>query len=81
MTLTTQITVEELSKLIEEKVEEAFSRRMLALLGDFDGPDFEPDEEDHRTLEEVLDSIDANRWTPPHGAKSSLELLREDRDR
>lgn len=81
MTLTTQITVEELSKLIEEKVEEAFSRRMLALLGDFDGPDFEPDEEDHRTLEEVYKSIDENMWTPPPGAKSSLELLREDRDR
>lgn len=80
MTLTTQITVEELKKLIEEKVEEAFSRRMSALLGDFDGPGFPPEEEDHRTMEEVLDSIEANRWTPPPGAKSSLELLREIRD-
>jgi hypothetical protein len=80
MTLVTQLTVEELSQLIEEKVEEAFSRRMLALLGDFDGPDFEPEIEDNRTLEEVFDSIDANRWTPPPGAKTSLELLREDRD-
>ncbi|GIK64920.1 MAG: hypothetical protein BroJett018_27140 [Chloroflexota bacterium] len=80
MTLTTQITVEELTKLIEEKVEEAFSRRMSALLGDFDGPGFPPEEEDHRTMEEVYKSIDENMWTPPPGAKSSLELLREIRD-
>ncbi len=36
---------------------------------------------DPRTLEEVFESIDRNMWTPPPGAKSSLELLREDRDR
>jgi hypothetical protein len=34
-----------------------------------------------RPLQEIFDSIDRHRWTPPPGAKSSLELLREDRDR
>jgi hypothetical protein len=36
---------------------------------------------DSRSLQEVLDSIDRHIWTPPPGAKSTLELLREDRDR
>jgi uncharacterized protein (DUF2267 family) len=36
---------------------------------------------DSRSLQEVLDSIDRHIWTPPLGAKSTLELLREDRDR
>jgi hypothetical protein len=34
-----------------------------------------------RSIEEVLTSMRANLWTPPAGAKSSLEMLREDRDR
>jgi hypothetical protein len=34
-----------------------------------------------RSLDEILDSIDRYMWTPPPGAKSSLELLREDRSR
>ena len=33
-----------------------------------------------RTVQEILESIDRNMWTPPPGAKSTLELLREDRD-
>ncbi len=35
---------------------------------------------DSRTVQEILDSIDRHMWTPPPGAKSSLELLREDRN-
>lgn len=34
-----------------------------------------------RSIDEILDSIDRYMWTPPPGAKSSLELLREDRSR
>ena len=37
--------------------------------------------EDNRTLEEILDSIRRHRFTPPPGSPSTLELLREDRDR
>lgn len=36
---------------------------------------------DSRTTQEVLDSIERNMWTPPVGSPSTLELLREDRDR
>ncbi|MBZ0288729.1 MAG: hypothetical protein K8I30_14015 [Anaerolineae bacterium] len=35
---------------------------------------------DTRTPEEVNESIRRNRWTPPPGAKSPRELLREDRN-
>ncbi len=34
-----------------------------------------------RPVEEVLQSMRDNLWTPPPGSKSSLEILREDRDR
>jgi hypothetical protein len=34
-----------------------------------------------RPLDEILDAIWAIRFTLPPGAKSSVELLREDRDR
>jgi hypothetical protein len=34
-----------------------------------------------RPMKEVVRSMRENLWTPPPGAKSSLELLREDRDR
>ncbi len=36
---------------------------------------------DTRTTREVLDSINRNMWTPPDGSPSTLQLLREDRDR
>jgi hypothetical protein len=35
---------------------------------------------DERTVAEINDSIRRHRWTPPPGARSNLELLREDRD-
>ncbi len=34
-----------------------------------------------RSIEDVLASMRANLWTPPPGTKSSVEMLREDRDR
>jgi hypothetical protein len=34
-----------------------------------------------RSINEILESIDRYIWTPPPGAKSTMELLREDRDR
>lgn len=61
------MTFDELQALIDESVE----RKLQELLG----------VPDPRTLEEIFASIDRNMWTPPPGAKTSLELLREDRDR
>ncbi|GAP97543.1 hypothetical protein [Leptolyngbya sp. NIES-2104] len=36
--------------------------------------------EDDRTLEEVLASMDRIRWTPPPGARTTLEMIQEDRN-
>ncbi len=35
---------------------------------------------DDRALEEVLAAMDRIRWTPPAGSKTTLEMIREDRD-
>lgn len=67
MTFIQQLTLEELKNMIDEAVERKFQQ----LLG----------KPDARSLEEVFASIDQHRWTPPPGSKSTLELLREDRDR
>jgi regulator of protease activity HflC (stomatin/prohibitin superfamily) len=80
MTSIADMTLDELKQLIDEAVD----RRLKELFGEFeiDEDEFFDDEEpDTRTLEEVYESIDRNMWTPPQGAKTSLELLREDRDR
>jgi|SaaInlStandDraft_2_1057019.scaffolds.fasta_scaffold577331_2 hypothetical protein len=61
------MTREELEVLIEEVID----RRLQNLL--------KP--KDTRSMAEINESIRKNRWTPPSGAKSSLEMLREDRDR
>jgi len=36
---------------------------------------------DNRSVKEILENIDRHRFTPPVGSPSTLELLREDRDR
>lgn len=61
------MTVEDLQAMIDQTVE----RKLQELFG----------EPDTRTLEEVFESIDRNMWSPPPGGKSSLEYLREDRER
>ena len=60
-----EMTLDELNQLIEQVVD-----RRLGFVTSTD----------QRTMAEVNESIRRNRWTPPQGAKSSLELLREDRD-
>lgn len=72
------MTLEDLKRLIDEVVE----RRLKELLGEFeiDEDTFIDEPEDSRSLQEIFQSIDQNMWTPPTDAKSSLELLREDRE-
>jgi hypothetical protein len=73
------MTLEELKSLIDQRI----NARLEQLFGLFeiDEDDFFVDEEpDTRTWEQVQQDIERDRWTPPPGAKSSLELLREDRD-
>jgi hypothetical protein len=61
------MTIEELKALIDETVDQRIE--------DWLKP------KDKRSPEEVLESIRKHRWTPPPGTPSTLELLREDRDR
>ena len=71
-----KMTLEELQRLIDERIDE----RLTMLLGTFEIAE-EPDEDDNLTWDEIRASVESHRWTPPPGAKSSLELLREDRGR
>ena len=64
----TDMTVEELKALIVEVVDERLRNK-------------EQPSRDNRSVKEILESIERHRWTPPPGSKSTLELLREDRDR
>ncbi len=61
------MTLDELKAMIESTVDQRL-RKFRTLGG-------------KRSVREVLDDIDKHRWTPPPGSKSSLEYLREDRDR
>lgn len=60
------MTRDDLEQLIEDRID----RRLQGLL--------KP--QDNRSTSELLAELDQLRFTPPKGAKSSLELLREDRD-
>ncbi|MEJ2148758.1 MAG: hypothetical protein P8Z40_04695 [Chloroflexota bacterium] len=70
------MNLQDLKKFIEETIDE----RLTRLLGSFEIPD-EPDEDDGLSWDEIRASVERHRWTPPPGAKSSLDLLREDRER
>lgn len=61
------MTLEELKALIRETVGQQTSG--IRQLGG------------KRSVKEINESIRRHRWTPPPGSRSSLELLREDRDR
>jgi len=68
------MTLEQLEQLIDERIDE----RLTHLLGKFEIDEeelFADDESDNRTWKQVKQDIERDRWTPPPGAKSSLELL------
>jgi len=64
------MTVRELKQMIAEEVDQRL--RVHDLL---------KPPKDTRSVQEILESIDRHLWTPPPGTPSTLELLREDRDR
>jgi hypothetical protein len=70
------MTTEDLKQFVEALIDE----RLTRLLGAFEIPE-ETEANDDLTWDEIRADVDRHRWTPPPGAKSSLELLREDRDR
>jgi hypothetical protein len=61
------LTMQELREFIREMVDERIKTW--------------PRPYDPRTTREILDSIDRHMWTLPADSPSTLELLREDRDR
>ena len=74
------MTLDELKQLVNELLDE---REVDDFDDDLDIDDsyFGPEEEpDTRSLEEVFQSMDENRWTPPPGTPSSSQMIREDRD-
>jgi hypothetical protein len=75
MTSVGEMSLEELKKFVNDAIYE----RLTKSLGQFEFPD-EPDDDDHLSWDEVRALADKHRWTPPPGSKTSIELLREDRD-
>ena len=75
MNCVSTLAVEDLKKFIEETLDE----RLTQLLGTFEISD-DLDEADSLAWDEIRASVEQHRWTPPPGAKSSLDLLREDRE-
>lgn len=73
--VTISMTPEELKRLIEDTIDE----RLTRLLGNFEITD-QPDSDSDLTWDEIRAQVERARWTPPRSAKSSLDLLREDRD-
>lgn len=67
------MTEKQLIELIDRRIREQNKRAELLKL-------FSNDEPDHRTWEEVKASIEQDRWTPPPGGMTSLEILRKMRD-
>jgi hypothetical protein len=61
------MTVQELRQMIRQEVDQ----RLLEI----------PKRKDPRSVKEINESIRRNRRTPRPGTPSTLELLREDRDR
>lgn len=80
MTALEHMTMEQLERLIDGRIDV----RLTNLLGAFDVDEsvlFADDAPDTRTWEEAKQDIEHDRWTPPPGAKSALQLSREDRER
>jgi hypothetical protein len=62
----TDMTIEELEQFIEHVID----RKQLSIVR----------LPKKRSVKEVLESLERNRWTPPPDSPSNLDLLREFRD-
>lgn len=74
-----EMTHSELQRLIDERVKACIAE----VLDRFDVSESKyvaEGELDCRAWEQVKYGIEQDRWIPPLGAKSSLQLLRENRD-
>ncbi len=75
MTTIGNMTLDELKQLIVELIKEQREG------DDFDltNAELTDNAADMRTVEEVFESIERNRWTPPPGTPSPSQMIREDR--
>lgn len=69
------ITLEDLRRFIEDTLDARLTRMLAVFEVNNDARD-----EDGLTWDEVRSIVRQRRWTPPAGAVSSLQFLREDRD-
>jgi hypothetical protein len=70
-----EMSLDDLKQLIEVTIDARLTHR----LGTFEIPD-EPETDAEDDWDTIRASIQHHRWTPPPGSRSSLELLREDRE-
>lgn len=78
------MTLEELQRLNDERLGERVDKRLSVFRSktELEEKGFLPNNSaDLRNWEQVKQDVKRHRWTPPSGAKSPLELLRDDRDR
>ena len=76
MTTIAHMSLEELKQFVEATLDEWLTKS----LGTLDEPD-EDTQQSELTWDEIRAAVNHVRWTPPAGAKTSLEFLREDRQR
>lgn len=62
----TDVTLDELREWVDAQVDRRLQERLKPT--------------DKRSVQEFNESIRRNRWTPPEGAPSNLELIRQDRE-
>lgn len=65
-----KLTLEELTTLIQEVVDQRINQLQNPVVS-----------VDRQHLKDIFDSIDNHLWYPPTDVPSTLELLRQDRDR
>jgi hypothetical protein len=76
MTTVADMTLDELKQFVQATLEEWLTKS----LGTLDEAE-ETSQNNERSWEEVRAAVNRIRWTPPAGSKTSLEFLREDRER
>ncbi|MBC8100433.1 MAG: hypothetical protein H7Y11_13395 [Armatimonadetes bacterium] len=79
--LSVELSIEQLTALIDQRVDQKL--QAIASMNEIHYVPLRSDsgQNDPRTLAELQTWVEQNRWTPPPGTPSVVELLREDRDR
>lgn len=75
MATVADMTLEQLKQLINDELDQ----RLTRVLGNLDAEDGD-EAEAGLSWEEIRRRVEQHRWTPPTGAKSSIDFLREDRE-